>query len=291
MVYGCVMGLLYSFCFLVRLGVIPEEGLLRETPTFPSESQLREDGSVEASVAGKMASLMSLLVAQESGSLAKSSQVWLGEGLGTISKKLYDRMLKWEFIDLNELKLKSGGDTQSGVDEPEKVVILPGFEVSKSRKKPILSIFTWIQCFGRYLAAMSKAFPESSPGLVSHMLVVVKAYLEVEDPGWRLYDEAFREKMAAKGTRVWKGVDVQIYQETCGGLFRKRLKVGEDKLGVRGVKRQWKEEGQGVCWLFNEGVCKFGVSCKFLHKCVKCGGPHRGMSCTRGREEKRLKKV
>ena len=46
--------------------------------------------------------------------------------------------------------------------------------------------------------------------------MVVKAYLEAEEPGWRLYDEAFREKMAATGVRLCKGVDVQVFQGTCG---------------------------------------------------------------------------
>ena len=53
--------------------------------------------------------------------------------------------------------------------------------------------------------------------MVGHLLVVVKSYLEVEEPGWRLYDEAFREKMAATGVRLWKSVDVQVFQETCRG--------------------------------------------------------------------------
>ena len=33
---------------------------------------------------------------------------------------------------------------------------------------------------------------------MSHMQVVLKAFKEVDEPGWQLYDEAFREKMAAK---------------------------------------------------------------------------------------------
>jgi len=73
---------------------------------------------------------------------------------------------------------------------------------------------------------MSRSFPESTPGMVSHMLVVVRAYLEVEEPDWCLYDEALREKMAATGMRWWKGVDVRIYQETCGGLLRGGSKFG-----------------------------------------------------------------
>ena len=47
--------------------------------------------------------------------------------------------------------------------------------------------------------------------------------MEVEEPAWRIYDVVFREKMAAMGIRKWKGMDVQLYQEVCGGRARKRL--------------------------------------------------------------------
>ena len=33
----------------------------------------------------------------------KSSKIWLGEGLGSIPKRMYDQMIKWEFIDMGML--------------------------------------------------------------------------------------------------------------------------------------------------------------------------------------------
>jgi len=109
--------------------------------------------------------------------------VYLGEGLGTISKKLHERMRRWEFVDLEELKPKYGGEVPLAVEEPEKLVVLLGFGLAQSKRKPVLPILTWWQCFGRYLTAMSRSFPESTPCMVSHMLVVAKAYLEVKEPG------------------------------------------------------------------------------------------------------------
>ena len=78
--------------------------------------------------------------------------------------------------------------------ECEKLVMLLGLEVAQSRRKPILSILTCVQCYCKYLAAVSQKFPEAAAGMVGHLLVVVKAYLEVEEPGRRLYDEAFRRR-------------------------------------------------------------------------------------------------
>ena len=138
--------------------------------------------------------------------------------------------------------------------ECDKLVVLPGLEVAQSRWEPILSIITWVQCYGKYVAAVSQKFPEAVAGMVGHLLVVVKVYLEVEKPGWRLYDEVFREKMAATGVRLWKGVDVQVFQGTCGGLLRRSVKSGGESVKCRGVKRVLRDEIQGACWLFNEGI-------------------------------------
>ena len=50
-----------------------------------------------------------------------------------------------------------------------------------------------------------------------------------------------------------------------------------------------RDEIQGTCWLFNEGTCRFGATCEFVHKCALCGGPYGRMNCSRGGEEKRAK--
>ncbi len=135
--------------------------------------------------------------------------------------------------------------------------VLPGFEVKQARKKPITNILTWVQCFSKYTAAMAQMYPEVTPGFMSHMLVVLKAYSEVEDPAWRLYDEAFREKMAATGARKWAGLDVQVYQEICGGYPRRRAE-GQEHKGVgnsQGQKRPMEGKRPMVCWMFNDGSC------------------------------------
>ena len=53
-------------------------------------------------------------------------------------------------------------------------------------------------------AAMATKFPDCTPGLMSHLLTVLRAYSDVEDPAWRLYDIAYREKMAATGQKQAK---------------------------------------------------------------------------------------
>ena len=81
-----------------------------------------------------MASLLSLLSSQEAGLPAKSSRVWLGVGLGAVSKKMYDRVLKWEYIDLQDFKPRTGAEKDVTGIECEKLVVLPCLEVAQSRR-------------------------------------------------------------------------------------------------------------------------------------------------------------
>ena len=130
------------------------------------------------------------------------------------------------------------------------------------------------------MAAMARVSPECTPGFMSHMLVVLKSFMEVEDLGWRLYDDVFREKMAATGVKQWGGVDGQVFQGTCWGLPKcngRSLVVKQQ--GGGGVKRPLCTTRANVCWQFNDGWCRFGSSCKFPHKCEMCGGRHGRLKC------------
>ena len=75
------------------------------------------------------------------------------------------------------------------------------FEVSPAKQKLIRDILTWTGCSARYMSALAERFPNCVPGLMSHLLTVLRADAKFEDPAWRVYNESFREKMAAKGKR------------------------------------------------------------------------------------------
>ena len=83
-------------------------------------------------------------------------------------------------------------------------------------------LFCFVFFFARYTAAMAKNLPDCTPGLMSHLTTVLKAYAEVEEPAWWEYDEAFREKRASTGERSWSGMDVSLYQVLCGSRPRRR---------------------------------------------------------------------
>ena len=102
--------------------------------------------------------------------LARSSRVWLVEGLGAVSKKVYDRVLRWEYVDLQDFKPRTGAEKDVTGIECEKLVVLPSVEVAQSRRKPSLSILTWVQCYGKHVAAVSQKFPEAVAGMVGSFI-------------------------------------------------------------------------------------------------------------------------
>ena len=67
--------------------------------------------------------------------------------LGNSGKKVHEKMLKWEYVDMAEFKLKLGYEREVAAAGTEKVVLLTGFEMSQAKKKPVTSILSWIQCF------------------------------------------------------------------------------------------------------------------------------------------------
>ena len=74
--------------------MVPPEAQLLGVPTFSVERS-SEGVVADGCVVGRVASLLLLLSSQEAGLPARSSRVWLGEGLGAVSKKVYDRVLRW----------------------------------------------------------------------------------------------------------------------------------------------------------------------------------------------------
>ena len=155
----------------------------------------KEDSETSAArVAKQTSSLMAILSSQDLVSApAKATRVWLGDGLGSISKRTYDKMMRWEFVDLGEFRPRTSLDRGSQETETKKLVVLPGFEVAQAKKRPITNIITWVQCFTKFTAAVAQKYPECTPGFMSHMLVVLEAFGEVEEPGWRLYSRRHKK--------------------------------------------------------------------------------------------------
>ena len=180
-----------------------------------------------------------------------------------------------------DFRPRSAGDPPTSETDMEKLMVLPGFEVSQPRKKPVNNFITWIQCFCRYTAAMSRHHPECTTGFVSHLLTVLKALNEVEHPAWREYDEAYREKLASTGVKAWSGMDVALDQELCRSRQKLRTPQTDRKETPKGTGGKQPMSGRAyVCWPYNDCQCTH-APCKFPHLCEICRGNHPKRFCSR----------
>ena len=71
------------------------------------------------------------------------------------------------------------------------------------------------------MAAVQQHDPGAVNELLAYMFTIIRAAQEFEDPAWRSYDEAFREKAAATGNRKWSEIDSLIYNRVFTGHARK----------------------------------------------------------------------
>ena len=118
---------------LGALGHLPAGGLLAGAGIVPLSSEDGASDSQAVQSARQASSLLALLNAKALAEApAKAQKVWLGEGLGSI-KGTHDRMLKWEFVDLSELRLYSVVEKLEAAAETEKLVVLPGLRWRRLR--------------------------------------------------------------------------------------------------------------------------------------------------------------
>ena len=158
------------------------------------------------------------------------------------------------------------------------------------------------------MAAVQQHHPGAINELLAYMFTIIRAAQEFEDPAWRSYSEAFREKVAATGNRKWSEIDLLIYNRVFTGHARKIPSSssttptsrsmdlpGPSHLPVqhtyyydppppkRLAPMQSNAPWSDICYLFNRGSCRFGNMCKFRHMCSIRSGRHPKVSCKASR--------
>jgi hypothetical protein len=102
------------------LGNLPSESNLGGVPTFSkddlgsrTDTKRKEKRKEEGTAAEQGAcALMSLFASQSAlASATQAKKVWLGDGLGSVTAKVHERMWKWEFVDMEEF---AQGEDYSG---------------------------------------------------------------------------------------------------------------------------------------------------------------------------------
>ena len=103
------------------------------------------------------AALLSL-IPKEDGDGAILQKVCVGAGLPSIPRRVHDRMLKWEYVNLAEFRPPGTLEAINPKPDPQQYAVIPGLELASAKKKLIQCIHTWFACFTVYTAVMAKAW-------------------------------------------------------------------------------------------------------------------------------------
>ena len=287
----------------VTLGTLPDPDSIPKDAIRETSRQENQPASLTnvAPIIGGLSgvglasvSLVSLLLPQAASERGQQAKTWIGTGLPPIPKALYEKILRWEYVDFAELCPRDPLDTAGLDPDPQRYIMLPGLEVARAKRKTIKDIYTWVSCFALYVTVLATKYPDRTPAMMAYLLTILRAQREYEDPAWRTYDESFREMAASTGLKDWSKPDESIFTRVFTGRARKvqlcnhcslaghtaddcpqsRKRPRESRQLLRAQGRQ-----SNICWDYNEGRCKF-TPCKYRHICDRCSGRHPRYECT-----------
>jgi hypothetical protein len=131
--------------------------------------------------------------------------------------------------------------------------------------KTISDLKTWLDAILIYTSIYIKTHPNSANGLLKYIYNVKLGAARCAGFSWINYDQQFRLKRARNPSLSWGNVDMELCL----------LYISQ---GI--APPQETPISAGKCFLYNnKGRCG-RPSCRYLHRCLKCGGTHSALFCT-----------
>ena len=165
-------------------------------------------------------------------------------------------------------------------------------KVAKQKRRVVANIMEWVQCFGIYMAVISRKQPQRVPDLLGYQTLIIEAYLEYQDDGWMAYDRRFRQRTAA--TQPWAHIDTTLWNLAFSGKGRAAHCQHCCSLSHASSKCDWAPDppplmllpGQqklsSICRAWNNNPrqeCPFS-NCIYRHICFYCrSDAHKGVFC------------
>ena len=109
-------------------------------------------------------------------------------------QKLVQRTQAGDFVDMAELFPDRLG-INAGRDPQSKVIRT----IKKQKRRQVMNILEWIQCYSIYMAVRVKKFPDKVQDMLGYgyQTLIVEARIEYKGDGWLGYDRHFRQTAAA----------------------------------------------------------------------------------------------
>ena len=230
----------------------------------------------------------------------RSEFVQMGEGLLPMSRRLVDKIQSGEFVEFAEFPVLDGGARsmdQADQDMGDRVVVVQAQDRRRSKREvPCASM--WGSCFMLYERAVLMVEPDKGLELSAYRETIQKA---ARTHQWEFvikYDRQFRKAAAVDRSKCWARVDSSLFMQELAGPQAAFLAAGAWTPGrgseYSGSRKRSRDSGSGgdsggpdgrkgpgTYHKFNwqDGVCPYGIRCKFSHTCARCGGLHPSSRC------------
>ena len=190
-------------------------------------------------------------------------------GLPPIPPNLVKRVEQGLFIEMSELLPERLCSAELNLGDQA-----PG---TKHKPPEVSNIIDWIQCFGLYIAIISRTQPTRVADLIGYQSLIIWASQHGLEGSWVLYDRRFRLKASASPVKEWSAIDVTIWNLT----FPEKTPKSRQRDGYPSpsssihyrppYSRQPLPKKQLVCldWNENPSGCT-RTPCRYEHICYRC---------------------
>ena len=128
---------------------------------------------------------------------------------------------------------------------------------------------------------------------MAYMILIIHTHHDYEDPAWRRYNEAFRDKAAVTGNCRWAALDPDLYNRICSGRGRVVPFRGGPSRSFSDVSTSLpnrentkdlasssvsRGKRSNICYDWNKDNCAYNP-CKYRHTCPECSGHHPLTQC------------
>ena len=145
----------------IPLGTMPPAAALAGLPNIGAT--LATGGS-----GGEMTTMVlsDLLTAGGPGGMVPATGAYVGDGMPPVPAKLAAKVRRWEFVEMGSCFPNSESDSPRELER----------EATRGRTRQarqVTDIFTWVQCFGMYVAVVASVEPLAVPELMAYMGTIV----------------------------------------------------------------------------------------------------------------------
>ena len=213
----------------------------------------------------------------------------LGPSVTIVPKKLIQKIIRLEFIEMSDLLLDNANSDDNSEDKDSKW--------GRKKRHRITNILQWVECFNAYISIVATQHPTRVPDLLAYSSLIVHAACKFEGEEWTQYDRNFRKQVAGQPNRKWGDVDLSAWamafaratpREHCAICFSldhttKNCDEFEEP-SVGSIKKQEpaassKQGIPPICLKWNWNKCQ-SAECTYRHVCIECHGEHKAKLCS-----------